>query len=77
MAYSVKSLADKWEVTEQHLYDMIRRGDLATFKIGLKRGLRISDEEVQRWESGAKSLTETQTSPSDALTAGTLPTSIM
>lgn len=77
MAYSVKRLAERWECSERHIYNMIASGHLSTFSIGTKRGTRISDEEVTKWESSQKSHTGTGTPSLESLPDGTLPTSLM
>ena len=50
MAYSVKRLADKWDLSPKVIYGMIERGELRAFRAGSKL-LRISEEEIQRCES--------------------------
>ncbi len=53
MAYSVKALADRWDCSQRHIYKLIDSGRLRSFSIGSSRkGTRISDEEVVRWETG-------------------------
>jgi excisionase family DNA binding protein len=47
--FSVKLLAERWSCSEAHIRNMIRRGELAAFKLGGKL-LRISAEEVERTE---------------------------
>ena len=76
MAYSVKRLAEKWECSERHIYNLIASGHLESFSIGTRRGTRISDEEVSKWESKQKCLTETEKLPSDNQMASTLLASI-
>ena len=59
--YSVKSLAQRWECSTRHVYDLISEGEITTFCLGKnKRGLRIRWEEVKRWESARESRTETE-----------------
>lgn len=77
MAYSVKRLAERWACSERHIYNLIGSGHLSTFSIGTKRGTRISDEEVAKWESSEKSLTGTGTPSLGDQRDGTLPTSLM
>jgi len=53
MAYSVKSLASRWDCSQRHIYKLIESGRLRSFSIAdSRKGTRISDEEVSRWESG-------------------------
>jgi hypothetical protein len=53
-AYSVKALAAAWGCSTNAIYTLIKTGRLAAFSIGEgKRGLRISSEEVRRWEESA------------------------
>lgn len=73
MPYSVKALAERWQCSPRHIYDLIDAGKLSTFSIGSKRGTRISDAEVERWESGEKRHTETETSSSGSREDGGLP----
>ena len=77
MAYSVKSLATRWQCSERHVYNLIDRGELRSFCIGRGKGKRISDEEVQRWERSEKASTETATCPLENPASIGLPTSIM
>lgn len=48
-AYSVASLAKRWDCSPRHIYNMIRRGQLMAFNIG--RLARITAAEVERVES--------------------------
>jgi excisionase family DNA binding protein len=47
--YSVKTLAARWQCSEMHIYQMIRRSDIRAFKLGGKLW-RISAQEVERYE---------------------------
>ena len=49
--FSVRTLAERWDCSERHIYNMIGDGRLASFKAG-GRLVRIAAEEVARWESG-------------------------
>lgn len=49
--YSPAMLADRWGVSREHIYALIRQGALQPFRCGGKL-LRISAAEVARWESG-------------------------
>lgn len=53
MAYSVKSLAKKWAMDRQTIYRMIDRGEIVGLRLG-PRVLRITDEEVQRYEASCR-----------------------
>ena len=55
---------------------MIDDGELQTFLIG-KRGIRISDQEKQRWEGQNANRTATEISPSENAKAMPLPTTAM
>lgn len=77
MAYTVKGLAEKWECSPKHVYNLIHSGHLRCFSIGTRRGTRISDKEVERWEESEKNLIGTETSRSDGQMGGGLPTTAM
>ena len=55
-AYAVKDLADKWGCSTDAIYDMLNAGTLAFFMVGRpdkkgkRKGIRISAQEVARWE---------------------------
>ena len=55
--FSVQSLADRWGVKPPMLYGLIKGGELTSFKVGGKL-LRISFDEVERWENGSNSIEE-------------------
>ncbi len=48
--YNVKMLADRWSCTESHIYSLIRKGKIKTFRIG-EHSIRILHTEVERFES--------------------------
>ena len=48
-AYTVESLAARWQCSRDVVYDMIRTKRIKAFKVG--RMLRISAEEVARYEN--------------------------
>jgi len=50
-AYRPSELAQHWQCSERHIYNLIRRGEVRAFKVG--GNLRISAEEVARIEGGA------------------------
>ena len=55
--FTVAMLAERWSCSRQHIIDLIDAGDLRAFRLGAKL-LRISAEEVARWESGAGATTD-------------------
>ena len=48
--YTVAQLAEHWQCSEAHLYNLIKRGELEAFKVG--RSTRIAVDEVARIENG-------------------------
>jgi len=77
-AYSVKRLAELWDCSPKHIYELIDEGHLRAFSIGKKRGLRVSIEEVERWErENGRSRTETATTSLGDEATGGLPTYAM
>lgn len=72
MAYSVKALAERWDCSQRQIYKLIDSGQLRAFRIATSRkGTRISEEEVTRWESGdSPAHTGAETSGSDSPMAG-------
>lgn len=48
--YSVAQLAERWGFDDSHIYRMIKRGEIATFRFG-GRAIRIAAAEVDRWEN--------------------------
>lgn len=48
-AFTVESLAARWQCSRDVIYDMIRQHQIKAFKVG--RVLRISAEEVTRYEN--------------------------
>jgi len=48
--FTPKMLAERWACSENHIYDLIAKRKLRSFRVGGKL-LRISLEEVLRWES--------------------------
>lgn len=49
-AYSPASLAERWQCSAGHIRGMIKRGELAHFRIG--KLYRIAAAEVERIETG-------------------------
>jgi excisionase family DNA binding protein len=49
--FNVQMLAERWGCTPSHIYHLIRKGHLRTFKIG-QHSIRISVQEVERIEKG-------------------------
>lgn len=75
-AFTVASLAEKWQCSKRTIYSMIEDGSLRTFTIG-RRGLRVSAEEAQRWEREReeRSATGREIAPLGGAGASLLPTS--
>ena len=48
--YTPETLAERWGCSSAHVRSMIRRGELAHFRLGGKL-LRIAAREVERYES--------------------------
>ena len=48
-AFTPQMLADRWDCSERHVRNMIKRGDIRSFLFGGKL-VRISSEEVDRFE---------------------------
>lgn len=53
-ALTVARVAERWQTSEAQVYQLIKSGSLKSFKIGT-RGIRVSESELQRWESGENS----------------------
>lgn len=49
--YSVRQLAERWGCSDKHIYNLINRGELPTFRAGGTL-LRIAAGVVAAWESG-------------------------
>lgn len=75
MAYSVATLAKKWECSPDTIYALINSGALQSFRLGRKRGIRIAEAEVLRWEESRHTQLETAGSPGTADIG--LPTSVL
>ena len=75
-AYTAKSLAAHWSCSVRQIYDLIEEGELTAFGIG-KRGLRITEEEVRRWEGrdARTNRIELENTPSDGVVTSPLPIS--
>ncbi len=58
-AWSVKRLAEEWDCSTRHIYDMIDTGRLKSFALG-ERSLRITDEEKRRCEQPSSATVEEQ-----------------
>lgn len=55
--YSVKTLAARWGVSQSHIYHLIRKGKIATFRIS-EDTIRIPHHEVERIECGLSIIAE-------------------
>jgi len=54
---TVSALAQRWECSRKHIYALRNEGKLEMFLLGEKRGWRITDAEVMRFEKAkAKTL---------------------
>jgi len=62
-AWSVKRLAEAWDCSPRHIYDLIDEKKLKAFALG-PRTLRITDEEKRRCESENVTSIDEATSPS-------------
>ncbi|UES46521.1 helix-turn-helix domain-containing protein [Roseibium aggregatum] len=51
-AYSPRTLADRWQCSENHIRNLIKRGELPALSYG--RGYRIRPETVEAIERGEK-----------------------
>ena len=49
--FTPRTLAERWACSQGHIYNMIATGKLRGFRVG-GRLVRISVEEVLRWENG-------------------------
>lgn len=47
--FTIKSLAERWLCSPDIIYDMVRKGELKTFRVG--RAIRITGAEVDRYET--------------------------
>ena len=53
-AFTVQQLAKEWGCAPKHIYDLIGKGELAAFKIGEFKGVRIHVAEVKKLEKRSK-----------------------
>jgi excisionase family DNA binding protein len=65
--YTVRSLAERWACSEQHVRNLVARGELHCFRLGGKL-LRIAGEEVARWENSGLAATVASSASSSAKT---------
>jgi excisionase family DNA binding protein len=65
-AYNVETLAEHLRCSRRTVYNLIKTGKIRAFKIG-KRGLRITPEEVERWQ---KESTQSDTGSGTSLSGG-------
>lgn len=61
--YTVKALAERWGCSDEHIRKMVKSGQLQAFALGGKL-IRISAEEVDRWEKGRNSFGTGESLPS-------------
>lgn len=69
--YTPERLAERWECSPQHIYNLLGRGDLHGFKLGGKLW-RIAASEVERIECQT---TASESSRADLSSSGTRPES--
>ena len=50
VVYTTEELAARWKVRASTIYDLIRKGKLAAFKVGV--GYRVTDRTVREFEEG-------------------------
>lgn len=60
--YTVAEVADTFRVTRKHIFDLLRRGDVASVKLGRRRLIPAS--EVDRFEAGLIAAAELQAAES-------------
>jgi excisionase family DNA binding protein len=75
-AFSVKTLAERWDCSTRLIYQLIDDGELKAFPLG-KRGLRICADEVNRCESLIAKSSNIEDSDSADEATPTLPTTAM
>lgn len=63
--FSIRTLAERWDCSEEHVRRMVKSGRLRTFDLGGKL-IRISAEEVERWETSQSSSGTGENSQSDS-----------
>ena len=54
--FTVARLADRWDCSDQHVRDIIAKGELSCFRAG--RLIRIPAAEVERFECGSSGIEE-------------------
>ncbi len=52
-AFNPRQIAERWDCSERHVRNMIKRGDLPAFKFGGKL-LRVKLEDIERLERGGR-----------------------
>lgn len=55
--FSVKTLAERWNCSQGHVRGLVKSGKLRSFSLGGKL-VRISAEEVEKWENQSTGLPE-------------------
>ena len=79
LAYDIDGAAKALKCGKSTIYTLIRDGSLRAFRIGRKRGLRVSVEEAQRWlreHEGSQTATSPAIARSDGAKGGQLPTTV-
>ena len=59
--YTVATLAERWQCSDQHIRDLIHKGELSCFRAG--RLIRIPASEVERFESNTNYVTDEPSAP--------------
>ena len=72
--FDVKGLADYWACSETAVRDLIRSGSLRAFRIGARKGWRITRVEVERWQNAQNGIAA-ENAPSDGEGQSLLPAS--
>jgi len=56
--FSAADLAERWGIHLNTVWDMLNRGELASFRVGRQKLYRVTLAEVLRYESGERQKTE-------------------
>jgi excisionase family DNA binding protein len=65
--YSVRTLAEKWDVSRTHIYNMIEDGELIALRIG--SAIRIKPEDVEAYEEGQRTCRAKEEMPQDIISS--------
>ena len=53
--YTIAQLAQRWQCSPDAIYDMVRRGDIKSFRVG--KAIRFTAEAVAEYEKGERRTT--------------------